>query len=125
MTDGKKAILTGEMVSEAIRTMQEYEREHYGLPAGFEYPLVADALVQSGEAAMLLVFHHLMVGMCGRELSEKLKDVGPGLLEKEREKELCNVFKKLASFRNCVELVYLGYVLGKRMAEVETLEKLG
>jgi hypothetical protein len=118
--------VTAEIVNEKLKEMRQYEKDHYGLPDGPDFPLVAEALAKSEEAAFTIMLHFLFVNISGKSIATEVQSITKeGLPEEDYKKRLCGVISKCESFRSYVDAVYLGYLLGQHVAETRQLEELG
>ncbi len=118
-------ILDPQAVAETIKRMRGYAQEHYGVPHGPDFPEFARMIEQCDEIHQNAAVHCLLIGMLGGELKEKMGAATNAAADKSNSGAY---FRVLMSGTNAlqqyVEVLYLGYLLGRQMNEVDMLERI-
>ena len=108
--------LDAQAVEEVHKQMSRYGQEHLGHLYGEDFPDFARLLSSVETVVMGGLMRVCLIGLTGAELANSLRD-----LPQERTME---VAAKSLAYQNFVEMAYYGYLLGKRAAEIEQLERL-
>lgn len=111
-----------QMIEETFLEMHKYGAEHFGVPNGPDYPDIAKALAESEKAMMSVLISAFLIGMSGKEMAASMPkegDVPAG----QRMKKTLEAVSKSTVFQPFAEMLYLGYLLGKRSHEIENLER--
>src|SRR5271154_2379764 len=122
--EGKMKV-SSEIISETFEQMRRYHQDNFGIPNGPDYPEIARVFSESDKAMIGIMVSTMIVGMSSKELATGIATVGsvPGLSEQDRARLMANVISKSGVFPPFAEFLYLGYLIGKRCAEIEQLER--
>ena len=106
------------MIEETLKAKREYAKTHFGIPNGADFPQFAQAFSESKEAATDALLHVLMISLGGKEVQEKMA------ADKGNPDAVLMAIVNTEAFRAYTEAVYFGYLLGRRLAEIEALEHM-
>lgn len=115
-----------ELINEVHKSMQDYAENHYGMPHGPDFLRFAEEMAKSEEISSDCLVSVMLIGLGGKELAENVKTNLPPdvVLSKsdEARRRLTEIVSKSTCFQQYIEIAYLGYLIGRRAAEVENLE---
>jgi hypothetical protein len=120
--------ITTDMVDSKIKQMSDFEKDHYGLPNGEDFSVLANAVAASPEVGQAVLLHFMLIALSGKELFQEAKvaaDDAKGLGQTPEFKvRVLEALRKHAAFRSYLDAIYLGYLLGRQVEAVESLEHM-
>ena len=114
--------ISTEMVERLLKEIQEYARSHFGIPYGEDFPEFAKILSESKGICNNTLVSMMLLAITGvgddlkMAVSLAAKGAPIGTVEA--------AVVRHPMFWEFVQYIYLGYKLGKEVAEKQELEKL-
>lgn len=114
------SVFTTESLETTWKQIREFEREHFGLKFGEDFPLIAKVLQSSEHFMSLGAVTSLMAGMEMHSVAKEIQAF-PG----EGENKAKDWMTKASHVHGTLaEMFYLGYEMGRRSGEIQQLEDL-
>ena len=113
--------ITDAMLESVWLKVAEYEKEHFGQKCGEDYALIAEVLRRSQKFMGM----GLMLSMVASMEVSGMAQEARGKSESEKDLLVKNVIDRPTMVHTLLaEFFYVGYKLGKQVAEVSNLERM-
>jgi hypothetical protein len=114
-------MFTTEELEATWKQLSEYERNHFGLKFGADFPAVAEILRQSKQ---FLTLGNIVTMLAAMDMSALHQDMR-GADETARRAKASEFMERPNTMHSqLAEIFYLGYELGRKTGEITALEKI-
>jgi hypothetical protein len=115
-------MLDVKLFDEVWEQVKRYAGSHFGIPNGPDYPDFCKVISESEPFTREVVLSLIMLMASELELGEKIEEAKRARDSDTIGKRFIESIRTTTIFSQHVETLYLGYRLGRRIAEIERLE---